>query len=210
MAIDQAFGERGGISPIRFISFPAALTFPFAHSNWQNKIPARLSFLSSTPGNHSSAAAYTLTPLCSSTPPSHREQPHHVGVGNINRAHAFFAEESKECACHRASLQSRVTCTNHLREGHTSTFHFLPITTSRVPRSHSPRLPPLTLPAYLNNSSEVQPSPRIIISISLPGYWPATQLQGVSQPSVLFRGNFFDSSTSGVKRALFKRGWERR
>lgn len=33
MAIDQKFGERGGISGIRFISFLATLTFPFAHFN---------------------------------------------------------------------------------------------------------------------------------------------------------------------------------
>lgn len=186
MAIDQAFGERGGISPIRFISFPAALTFPFAHSNWQNKIPVRLSSLSSTPGNHSSTAPYTLyaPPLLgsSSAASSWRGREHKQSV-------CRSAEESEEYACRWASLQSGVTCTNHLREGHTSTFHFLPITTTSLA---SCSLPPLmlALPAYLNNSSEVQPSPGIIISISPPGNWLATHSQGVSQSSISFRHNF--------------------
>lgn len=213
MAIDQAFGERGGISPIRFISFPAALTFPFAHSNWQNKIPVL--------GSHPSAPRRVITPplrhtlpppqpFCSSIPPSlksaassWRSKKHKQSVRLL----------SEECVCHRVCLRSGVTCINHLRgRAHFnfsfSSHHYL----SGLPHALSTSLvsPFLALPAYPNNSFPVQPSPRIIISISLPDYWPATHSQGVSQPSISFRRNFLTPSTLGVKRALFKRDSEQR
>lgn len=186
MAIDQAFGERGGIPPIRFISFLAALTFPFAHSNWQNKIPVWLSSLSSTPGNHSSATPYTppLPHTCSLI----------MTVYKTSTQRLPFRQEFKEQACRWASLQSEVTCTNHLREGHISAFHFLPITTSCLSLSLCASLAP---PAYLNNSSKVQPSPGITISISLPGHWLAARAQGVSQPSISFRHNFLTPPHEG-------------
>lgn len=105
MAIDQAFGKRGGISPIRFISFPAALTFPFAHSNWQNKIPVWLSSLSSALGNHSSTAPYSLIPSVPhpfipwSAASSWQSMKHKQNV-------QLLPEGSEECACRGASLKT--------------------------------------------------------------------------------------------------------
>lgn len=111
MAIDQAFGGRGGISPIRFISFPAALTFPFAQSNWQNKILVRLSSLSSTTGNHSYMAP--LTPSVSSEDSSWQRIEYKQNT-------CLFAE----WADHRAFLQTVVTHINHIREGYSSIHSF--------------------------------------------------------------------------------------
>lgn len=103
MAIDQTFGERGGISLIRFISFPAALTFPFAHSNWQNKIPVQLSSLSSTWCNHSYTAPYTFTSLF-----LHPCIPLELGLiiteDETYTEHMPFAMESHKYTCHWASL----------------------------------------------------------------------------------------------------------
>lgn len=178
MAIDQAFGERGGISPIRFISFPAALTFPFAHSNWQNKIPVWLSSLSSAPGNHSSAAPYIQTPpnpplFCHLSSAASSWQ----HIKHKHNACPLFWLKFKEEACRWASLQSEVTCANHLGEGRISAFHFPPITTSCF---SLPLCTSLALPAYLNNSSEVQPSRGITISVSLPGYRLAAHTESPS------------------------------
>lgn len=179
MAIDQAFGARGSMSPIRFISFPAALTFPFEHSNWQKKkIPSLVPQLHV--GNHFSSASHSPP----SVPPTLRVQPHHDEEGKMSRRHGIL--QGSQYAWNRASLQRGVTCTNQLREGHTSTYHFLRITTTSLVSA----LPTPALPAYLNNSSEVQPSLRILISISPQAYWPVTRLQGVSQSSISFRRNF--------------------
>lgn len=118
MAIDQAFGERGGISPIRFISFPAALTFPFAHSNWQNKIPVWLSSLSSAPGNHSSAAPYIQPPpnpplFCHLSSAASSWQ----HIKHKHNACPFFWLEFKEEACHWAIW-------GHLRKSPRGRAHF--------------------------------------------------------------------------------------
>lgn len=157
MAVDQAFGVRGSVSPIRFISFPVALTFPFEHSNWQKK-----NQLSLVPqihvGNHFSSASHS-TPL---VPSSLKVQPHHDKEGKMSSSHGILL--GSQYAWKRASLKRGVTFTNQLREGHTSAYHFLPIPATSLVSA----LPTPAPPAYLNNSSEVQPSLRILISIRKP------------------------------------------
>lgn len=179
------------MSPIRFISFPAAQTFPFAHSNWQNEIPVRLSFLSTTPGNHSSTAPHS-PPIPQSAASSWQ--------GMKQKVCFVFVQRSPPAPEHPFNLRSLKSPQGRAHFNFPfCSHHHLSCLCSLSPSAS------LARPAYLNNSSEVQPSPRIIISISLPAYWLATHSRGVSQTSISFKRNFLDSSTLGVKQAPFKK-----